>query len=872
MALNQDAAFSISANVSGQSAVDSLIASLKQLGNTGQTSAGQIRNAMRALPAQFTDIATQLQGGQSPLTVLMQQGGQIKDMFGGIGPAVAGVGRYLATLLTPTTAVAAAFAALGYAAYKGSEQTAELNRQLLLTGGAAGKTAGEIENMAVRLRNSVGVTAGAARDMATQLAATGAFGPDTIETAAQAMLKIQKLSQQSTAEIVKDFASMAGGVAQWAAAHNRAYNYLTADQFRYIKQLEAMGNTEAAMRENMRLLDAAFAKREENLGTLEKAWKSLKEMASSAWDAMLNVGRENPEKELESTRKAVAALEEAIAENTKRGTVDPARQRAAQDELFRLKALLGAQQREIERAQKTAADTAKQAAKEQQKIQEEASGVASGIRAAQNQKALADISAQAAEQLRMTKRQIADLDFEYANGLMSETEYTNRKIALRKRELQEQADAVDKEIALERKRAPENKVDAANKPVKVAQLQAKAAELRGQAALEEASATGQAARAYALQTKTLDEQAAAQGRSNLEVQIAAARQEALNQGLGRTPELYEKLVQQRIAALTAMNDRSERKAVEDFTTKVGDEIKTLQLEGEASRMSTLEHRIRTEQLKLDAEAQKASKDMTDQGKAAMLDAADAAKKLIEQQIRLNYEQSRTFGAGAQEAFRDYIDSATNAAQQAKTLFGNAFRGMEDALVKFVQTGKLDFKSLADSIISDMIRIVIQQRITGPLAAAFGSFLGPSNYAYGTTTHAEALAAGTIPLANGGVVSAAGMMPLHAYASGGIATRPQLALFGEGRMPEAFVPLPDGRRIPVAMQGGGGQSVTVNVVNNAGNANATAQERQDSQGNRIIDVMIEQVKASIAADISRGVGTVTSALEKTYGANRAAGAY
>ena len=67
-------------------------------------------------------------------------------------------------------------------------------------------------------------------------------------------------------------------------------------------------------------------------------------------------------------------------------------------------------------------------------------------------------------------------------------------------------------------------------------------------------------------------------------------------------------------------------------------------------------------------------------------------------------------------------------------------------------------------------------------------------------------------------------------------------------------------------------MTVNVTNNAGGAQATAHERQDSNGNRIIDVVIEQVKASIAADISRGVGTVTSALEKTYGANRAAGAY
>jgi hypothetical protein len=71
--------------------------------------------------------------------------------------------------------------------------------------------------------------------------------------------------------------------------------------------------------------------------------------------------------------------------------------------------------------------------------------------------------------------------------------------------------------------------------------------------------------------------------------------------------------------------------------------------------------------------------------------------------------------------------------------------------------------------------------------------------------------GAFGFANGGIMSGDGPMPLKTYARGGIANSPQMALFGEGSMPEAYVPLPDGRRIPVAMQGGGGGSnVTVNV--------------------------------------------------------------
>lgn len=85
--------------------------------------------------------------------------------------------------------------------------------------------------------------------------------------------------------------------------------------------------------------------------------------------------------------------------------------------------------------------------------------------------------------------------------------------------------------------------------------------------------------------------------------------------------------------------------------------------------------------------------------------------------------------GTRETFRDYIDHATNAAEQASFLFTNAFKNMEDGLVAFVQTGKLDFRSFADSVIADLIRIQARQALAGfagsSLGAAFGlgSLLG-----------------------------------------------------------------------------------------------------------------------------------------------------
>jgi lambda family phage tail tape measure protein len=134
--------------------------------------------------------------------------------------------------------------------------------------------------------------------------------------------------------------------------------------------------------------------------------------------------------------------------------------------------------------------------------------------------------------------------------------------------------------------------------------------------------------------------------------------------------------------------------------------------------------------------------------------------------------------------------------------------MTDALVNFVMTGKLDFRTLANSIISDLIRIQIQRAITLPLANAMAGFFG---------------------FASGGVMTSAGPTALRSYASGGIANSPQLALFGEGSRPEAYVPLPDGRSIPVTMSGAGGGGDVFNISVSLTDSGASS--RGDDPGGR-----------------------------------------
>lgn len=165
-------------------------------------------------------------------------------------------------------------------------------------------------------------------------------------------------------------------------------------------------------------------------------------------------------------------------------------------------------------------------------------------------------------------------------------------------------------------------------------------------------------------------------------------------------------------------------------------------------------------------------------------------------------------AGFAKGLRMVAEEAEQIGKQMESATVRAFNGMTDALVNFVMTGKLDFRSLANSIISDLIRIQIQRVITLPLARAMSSFFG---------------------FADGGVMTSAGPMALRTYASGGIANSPQLALFGEGSKPEAYVPLPDGRSIPVTMSGGasGGDIFNISVsVSDAGSSS-----RGDNPGGR-----------------------------------------
>ncbi|HHB9092327.1 TPA: phage tail length tape measure family protein [Klebsiella pneumoniae] len=265
------------------------------LGKTGQ-SAAQTAFAMRMIPAQMTDIIVGLSTGQSPFMVLMQQGGQLKDMFGGIGPAIKGVGGYVLGLIHPVTLAAAAVGVLGLAYYKGSQEQDEFYKSLTLSGNLVGKTTGQLAEMAARVSVVANSTTGVTAATLNQIVSSGKVAAESLERVTTAVVEISEATGIATEKLVGDFNDIAADPVAAITKLNDQYHFLTLATYNQIKALQDEGNQQDAARVASDAYANAMQQRandiHQNLGILERAWDSLAKTAKGAWDAMLDIGRE----------------------------------------------------------------------------------------------------------------------------------------------------------------------------------------------------------------------------------------------------------------------------------------------------------------------------------------------------------------------------------------------------------------------------------------------------------------------------------------------------------------------------------------------------------------------------------------------------
>jgi len=151
-------------------------------------------------------------------------------------------------------------------------------------------------------------------------------------------------------------------------------------------------------------------------------------------------------------------------------------------------------------------------------------------------------------------------------------------------------------------------------------------------------------------------------------------------------------------------------------------------------------------------------------------------------IGVREEMEKSFGENMNAKLVAFSKTLNDMGSMVGDTIVKAFKGAEDALVNFVKTGKLDFKSLVDSILSDLARMAIRQSITKPLFNAFSSALS------GGFGGGNALSGASLPSGTGGISwSDAINAPSLGYASGGYVNRPTLGMIGEGGESELVIP-------------------------------------------------------------------------------------
>lgn len=270
--------------------------------------------------------------------------------------------------------------------------------------------------------------------------------------------------------------------------------------------------------------------------------------------------------------------------------------------------------------------------------------------------------------------------------------------------------------------------------------------------------------------------------------------------------------------------------------------------------------------------------LSEEAETRMTKAMEVATERQIELITQRQQAERTWAGGTSKAMNDYVNNAELYGKQAETVFTNGFRNMEDAMVQFAMTGRLNFSNFANGVIADIMRIYARMALIG-LAKSIGGLFGGGMVSGTPYTSDSPSGAGTYNVGGStmtiGTVQALGgawQNGVQAFANGGIVSGPTLfpmangtGLMGEAG-PEAVMPLArDGSGRLGVRSSAGASSVQVNIVNNgaADGYQATASQSKDNNGKDIITVIIDKVKMAMTQDV-RNNGQFSQLLASKYG--------
>ena len=266
-------------------AVDGLSKNYKNL----TISQGQYTAAMRMMPAQLTDVATQLAGGQNPFLILLQQGGQVKDSLGGLSNTF----KVLKDAITPATlamlAAGMAITAMGAAAYLSGEQFDKVASSVIFMGGAGFKSMQQLNDAAADVAAKTGASLSSVVDTMVDLNDKGGMTAKQMKVTASALTEMAKAGRDSK-ESIQEFAKITKDPIKGMAELNEKYGFLTEAQAKYVIQLKKTKGEEEATNEVINLFAKSMEERSKQVieatDNIGQFWQSTKSTASDVFGQM----------------------------------------------------------------------------------------------------------------------------------------------------------------------------------------------------------------------------------------------------------------------------------------------------------------------------------------------------------------------------------------------------------------------------------------------------------------------------------------------------------------------------------------------------------------------------------------------------------
>ncbi len=651
-------------------------------------SVGQYNAAMRMLPAQFTDIATQLAGGQSPWLILLQQGGQVKDSFGGVIPTFRALLGSISPVMLGIGALSSATGALLYTWYAGSSTLSDFNKTLVLSGNASGLTADRMLTLA-RSGQSAGLTFNQTSKALTELINAGVRAGAHFDDMSQAVARFTEASGVPVDKVAAAYGKLTTDPTSGLIAMARQFHNVTAEQIAHVAQLQRAGDEAGALKAANDAATAGFNDQtksiRDNMGSIETAADTLKRAFKSMWDAALDVGR--PDTAQEMVAKAEAAFKKADEiwnlRKDDRYVNDEARARFWNDrETARLALDMAQQQAGISKANEANASREAVAESDRQKY------------AAQAQSNY--VKTQSALE-KYTSRQ-NELNKALKDGRILQADYNINMAAAKK----EYEDSLKKPT---KGRTPGGAKLTDSTSAQTLELQTQLEVLREHSDIND-TISQQRQQLWKAQARftVLEQAARTRALTEDEKSLLASKDKVLAQA-----EINAKLGDQIVTQerLNRLQDTSQK-----YVTQMGEKTRAL---AESAGMSSRAAQRRNEEAQLLQGWKNGGGSEKDQGYQKELQALQGYYQ----------EQDKMRGdwlSGGKSAWADYADSAGDAYGQMKNVAASTFDGMTQNLADMLTTGKAKWGDFTRSTLSMLAQIALKQAgvgIVGAVSSAIG---------------------------------------------------------------------------------------------------------------------------------------------------------